>query len=321
MTFRLASRLVPAFLLCALPAIAQSAPCAALNDQSASVTPGITAFAFAGPTTWGYQYTPTAPVVAQAIAIFTGNTVTPTGMTLEIWSDDPTTQLPMARLAGGTLRYPPSLKAGWLGTNLDRQVVMLPSTPYWIAWTEGGASQVPTEPSGTTLPAASRVGSGAWSSLAPAALKLRIFCSLLDAQGIVPAGPTCGGSSLATAFANLAPQIGTADFAVEGTGFPSGAAAVLLVGVQPSYPSIPIPGGISGCHLSTDVLLTVAGTTGTGNVRSTSGLARHVAFPLPIPNLSSLIGGYVGFQIAVRDPSSTAAIPILASNALRVTVF
>jgi hypothetical protein len=256
------------------------------------------------------------------VAIYTGNTLTPTGMILEIWSNDATTSLPLARLAGGTLRYPPMVKAGWLGTNLDKIVVMTPNTPYWIAWTEGGSSQVPTEPTGTTLPAARNTNNGPWSSLPATALKFRIFCSLLDQQGITTAGQGCGvGGTLGTAFSNIAPSIGAADFAVEGTGFPSGAPAALLVGVQPNFPSFPIPNGIMGCSVNTDVLLTVAGTTGTGNVRSTTGLARHVAFPLPIPNVPSLIGGFVRFQIAVQEAPTAAPIPIVGTNALRVTVF
>ena len=56
-----------------------------------------------------------------------------------------------------------------------------------------------------------------------------------------------------------------------------------------------------------------------GNVRqqTTDG---HYALPIPVPGNTSLTGLFFAAQMAAFDPGSTAALPIVTSNALRITV-
>src|SRR5688572_33500802 len=90
--------------LLATTLFAQARPCASLNDATNSATPAITAFAFAGPTSLGWQFTPSTPVVAQALRIFTGNTMSANSMKLEIWSNDTATNLPLAQIGRASCR-------------------------------------------------------------------------------------------------------------------------------------------------------------------------------------------------------------------------
>lgn len=304
---------------------AQTPPCASLNAQNNTVSTSVTAASLTGPTAWGYQITLSTPVAALALQIFTGNTnITPGSMTLEVWSD--ANNLPGTRLGGGTWRIWPSLGNSWQGANLDTPVLLAAQTAYWLVWIEPGFSTVPHEPGGTTIPAARRSGT-TWSALAaPAALKYRILCNRIDGASVTNYGQPCGTTqgALGTAFSNHEPKVGNADFSIEGTGFPNGAAAALLIGVNPNFVTTPVPGLPTGCALHTDILVNFVGKTGTGNQRAnviTVGAAGHVWFQLGIPASGSLVGTYLATQIAVLDASSTAALPFVMTNALRLKVY
>jgi len=319
-----ASRLFSLALL--IPALqAQTAPCASLNDTNTNVNGAITATSLAGYDMRAWQFIPSTAVAAQSVEFFTGNTLA-TGakfITIEIWSEDPSRTLPLARLSGGTWKISNPLGVGWQGANLDQVTVLLPSTPYWLVWHEPGSSRIPTEPGGTAIPAALKSSSAvAWTSQAASALKFRIFCGLLDQQGVVSFGTACAGSSsrLGTVFSNQPPMVGNANFQFEGTGFPSGVLAVIALGTNPGWPAIPVPGLPAGCMQNTDIFVDLFGTTGTGTVRGPTA-AGHVPFPLPIPNFPALVGTFVAGQIAALDSGLSAPIPFVTSNALRVTVY
>ena len=314
--------------LCALAALlspvlcAQTPPCLAMNDQSTNVPNIITAYAFSGPTSWGWQITPTTPLIARAAQIYTANTVSKVDMVLEIWSHDPATSLPLARLAGGAWKISTASPLMWQGTNLDAPITLVPPNSYWLVWTEPGGCRVPYETGGTTLPAARRPSGGAWATTAATELKFRIFCNLLDAKNVKPKGPSCSTpAGLGSLYTNQAPTVGNAEFLLDGSGFPSGASAALLLGVQPAFPSVPLPGGNPLCLLHTDIVIIVSGLTGTGNVRQTAGSSGHVFFPLAVPAIPGLAGGYLGAQLAVLDSTSAYSIPFATTNGLQITIY
>lgn len=316
-----------AALAAAVCASAQTLPCEARNDTTTTTSGAITAAGFTGPGTLAWQFTPSAPIAVQSAQLFTGNALaTPGFMTLELWSDDPATGLPAARLAGGTWRIWPTLASAWQGTNLDAVTVLLPATQYWLVWIEPGFSLIPTEPGGTFGPTARRSGTTWTLQATQHSPKFRLFCNPLDALGLVPAGAPCAQTSgaLGTLFANQPPRVGNADFAVEGTGFAAGVPALLVLGVDPTFASTPVTGLPFGCLQHTDVLATVFGATGTGNQRAnaiTVGAAGHVTFALPIPANPAFAGFFLGSQLAVLDAGAPAFLPFATSNALRVTVF
>lgn len=305
-------------LLASLPA--QSPPCASLNDQNTNVSTAITSYGFAGPNVRGWQFIPQTTIVAQAVQLYTGNTQL-TGsrfMTVEIWSENPATNLPMTRLAGGTWQISSALGNSWQGANLDAVTPMVASTPYWIVWIDPGFSTLPIEPGGVAVPTAL----GSWTSTAASALKCRLFCGLLDGQNVSPFGSPCAGSTgrLGTVFTNQAPTVGNAGFTFEGTGFPSGVFAILALGRNPNWISIPVPGLASGCMQNTDIFVDTFGTIGTGNTRGPTA-AGQVTFALAIPPIAAVAGTFVAAQIAALDTGLTAPIPLMVSNALRVTVY
>lgn len=81
---------------------AQSPACLAENDQTGTVSTAISGTSFAGPNTVAWQFTPAAALVAQGARIFTNNNFVQTHNRLEVWSNDVATNLPLARIAGGT---------------------------------------------------------------------------------------------------------------------------------------------------------------------------------------------------------------------------
>ena len=120
-------------------------------------------------------------------------------------------------------------------------------------------------------------------------------------------------------FSNEEPLVGNLAFALEGTGFRSGAGAVLLLGVNPTFASVPLPGFPAGCMLHTDVVISVVGTTGSGTVGGASA-AGHTLFPLGLPANPALSGAIFRAQIGVVDIGATATIPVVMSNGMVVLV-
>jgi hypothetical protein len=307
-------------LVASLPA--QTSPCDSLNDANTLTSGSITSFGFAGPNYNAWQYTPSNALVPRAIRLYTGNTGLSGFMTLEVRNSDPATNLPGARVGGGTWLISAALGDTWQGADFDAIFVLQAGTPYWFVWSDPGFSTVPTEPGGVTLPWANSSNGTAWAAGTASALKFRLYCSLLDDQNVVTVGNPCAtaGGALGSEFTNQAPTVGNPDFALEGTGFPGGALAFLAVGLNPNYVASPLPGFPSGCMQYTDVLNAAAGNAGTGNVRSASALG-HVTFPLPIPTTPSLVGLFLGTQLAGLDIASAAPIPFVTSNGLQLTVY
>ncbi|MCB9883216.1 MAG: hypothetical protein H6834_15615 [Planctomycetes bacterium] len=298
---------------------AQTNPCLGINDQNTLSAQGTTAFSFAGATSWGYQFVAPNNLTVQAATIFTTNQFLDYSMSLEIWSEDPSTNLPGVRLGGGTCIVARPLGLAWQGANFDADVQLQGGTNYWFVWIEAGGMDLPYEPGGTPLPSTHLVG-GSWSMDPPRELKFRLYCNLLDAQNVSPAGDGCASSQggIGRLFTNHAPTLGNIDFQIEGTGFPPGAATLLLIGIQPGFVSLPI-GGTNGCFLHTDVVVTISGTTGTNNLRSLMS-SGNVAYLLPVPGVG-VAGAYVSTQLVVLDMNSPLSIPAVTSNGLRFVAY
>ncbi len=314
-------------LLLSMGLFAQTKPCFSMNDTTNAAANFITAKSFAGPGYWALRWTPGSTYVAQSLSIFTGSKFLDGYHSLEFWSHDSTASAPKARLSGGSFFLPKGSLAGWYGSNLDKVQLLTKGTTYWIVWGEPGWSAVPHQVGGKPiLPLMRRVGTtGSWTaSSAGWGFKFRLFCTRRDLRSAVPFGNPCTGSrkALPTSFTNVAPKIGTKEFRVEGTGLPSGAAAFLILGGNKNFKSIPLGALAPRCSLHTDIVLLVGGKTGTGNLQAkpSVGTVNHVSFGLPIPNSAALIGAFLGTQLAVFDKASSAPLPLLFTNGLRITV-
>ena len=306
--------------------LAQTPPCFSANDSNLNVPGLIYGYSSANVGKHGWQVSPATPVVAQGLQVVTGNNYSASigaFMSLEIWDD--VGGLPNARLAGGTWRL--QAATSWQGANLDQPVVLLPGTPYWIVFVEPGWSVPPYEPgAAATFPTVNLSGSS-WVPGTASGLKFRLFCGPLDGPGVVAFGQPCADSTGAfgTAFTNQTPSVGNTTFAVEGTGLLPGTAVLEVIGVTQGFPSVPIP-GTNACFLSTDWLLSIGATTGTGTVRSgCSGCASaeasgHVTFTIPIAASPALAGFYFAPQLVSLDYLSALPLPFVSSNALQITI-
>lgn len=318
--------LVLSLALAHLPA--QSTPCLSLNDATNLANAGITLTSLAGYTAQGWQFIPTGSTVAQSVQLYTGNTQITAlrHMIIEIWTENPTNNLPGTRIAGGTWRVSNALGRAWQGANLDSLVVLQASTPYWLVWHEPGASMLPLDASSSpvTVPAAARASSATavWTTRPSSALKFRIFCGQLDQQGVAPYGTPCTASTgrIGTTFTNQPPMVGNANFVFEGTGFTGGALAVIVLGINPGWISAPVPGLPTGCLQHTDILASAFGTVTGATTAGPSGIG-CLQFPVGIPNNMVLMGVFVAGQIAGFDSGAAAPLPFSTGNALRVTVY
>jgi hypothetical protein len=307
--------------------LAQTPPCASLNDANTSVGTTITAFGFGGPGVYAWQFTPANALVLQAAELFTNSTpfASPRGyMTLEIW-DTNLIMLPQSRLGGGTWQNQPNPAPSWQGASFDTVVVLNANQTYWLVWRESGGNRLPYEPGGVTATTAKFV-SGNWVLQAISeAPKWRAYCSLLDDANVLPVGSGCLSSLgfVPAEFTNNAPAIGNLDFQFEGTGFPPGSIGLAVLGTNAAWVSIPIPGTPVGCLLHTDPLVTATVLVGTGNQQAlhTVGASGHVWVDLPIPLIPTLAGTVIGSQFAILDPGSTDPLPFVFSNGLRITLF
>lgn len=320
-------RLSTAVLSIALAATAQTPPCISLNDANNTVGTSITAFGFAGPGVLAYQFTPASAIVLQAAELYTSNAglVNQGYMTLEVWDENPATNLPLSRLAGGTWQIQASLGLSWQGASFDGPALLNGGQSYWLVWRESGGNRLPYEPGGTTTSVA-RFSGGNWVLQATAqALKWRGYCSLLDDQSVQAVGVGCATAAgvVPASFTNQAPTIGNANFQVEATGLPTGSIALAILGGNGAWTSLPVPGAPAGCELHTDPIVVNVVPVGTGNQQAQHaiGASGHAWFDFAIPNDPTLVGFVLGSQFAVLDVGSSAAFPFVFSNGVRVTLF
>ncbi len=304
---------------------AQTKPCLAMNDATSNASRLITAKSSAGPGYWALQWSPKSTYVARAMTIFTGSRFLSGFHSLEVWTHNPSTKLPGVRLAGGTWYLPKVSPHAWYGTNLDKPQILRKGATYWIVWIEPGWSNLPHQVGGMpSLPLLHRNGpNGTWASIKPWGFKFRLYCKLRDRPSLRPVGQPCSGADrrLATSFANTLPQIGNAAFRIEGTGVPSGAVSLLILGANKAFQPVSLSPLAPGCFLNTDVLLFVIGKSGSGDQQSKPaiGAAHHVVFGIPIPASGGLKGTFLGTQIAVLDAKSTHQLPMVFTNGLQVT--
>jgi len=301
---------------------AQTAPCLSFNDSNNNSNGSVTGFGFGGPNTRARQVTPVAPVTIESVRLFTANTLLATAfMNVEIWSD--VSNLPGVRLAGGTWKIDQSLPRHWQGANLDAPVALGGGQKFWVVWMDPGFSEFPIETGALTLPVATRSSpTAAWVVAAtPSALKVRFYCNRLDDIGIGNNGGSCLGTNgvFPAAFTNHEPTVGNALFSIEGTGFLSGTACFMILGVQPAWPSIPLPVLPAGCQQNADLFDSYFGFAGTGNTRGPTANG-HVRYLLSIPNDPGLVGGFIGCQVAGFDTATGAAIPLVTTNAVTVVI-
>jgi hypothetical protein len=310
-----AAVLVPASLL------AQSQPCASLNDSSNSVSTAITALNFAvGNNTYAWRFVPQQVHVATGLRIYTNNNFKAGFMKLEIWDESGSAPEPGKRLGGGTWRYEQDSTPKWQGAAFDGPIPLRPQTAYWFVWQEPGFSTVPTEPGAALMSGSVRLSGSSWVSTQASELKWRLYCQGLDTVGTQSYGPSCPSSSqqLGALFNNEAPVLGNTNFRLEASGLPSSAPALWLIGVIPSFPNVPVPGA-PGCSLNTDIALIFPAATGGGPVQSTAA-AGHSYFPLSIPNQLSLRGLFFAVQVAAVDTGATSSLPLVFTNGLRTTI-
>lgn len=319
------------FLLtaCAGALGAQTPPCISLNDATNSVGTTVSAYGFAGPGVTAYQFTPTQSLVLRAAQIYTASTpfASPRGyQTLEIW-DTNFIFLPQSRLGGGTWQNQPTspLVPSWQGASFDFPVVLNASQTYWLVWRESGGNLFPYEPGGTTTPYA-RYSGGTWTlQAASQPIKWRGFCSLLDDLNVIAVGQGCQATTgkIPSTFTNNKPTVGNADFQFEGTGFAPGSIGLAILGANPSWAGIPVPGAPSGCSLYAQPMVVATVAIGTGNEQAvhTTGCAGHCWFDLPIPNDPLLIGFAIDAQFAGLDAASVDPLPFVFGNGVRITLY
>jgi hypothetical protein len=312
-----------AIALAATALHAQTPPCFATNDATNVVSSATSNWSLFGANVSAWQVTPATPVTVQSLRVFVGNTFglsVGAFMNLAIWSDDPATHLPQTRLAHGTWKY---VSANcWQGANLDAPVAMQANASYWVALTEPGWSTLPIEPGGNALPSAQQQ-SGVWSTgAAPQALKLRLYCGLLEGARVATSGAACASSSgrFGTVFTNDSPSIGNAGFYVEGSGLPGNTIAFLVIGIDPNWTSLQLPGARPTCMVSTDPLLFLTSVTGLGDIRSSAPLG-HATWPIAVPGNPGLAGLGINAQIAALDLASTYSLPLITSNRVRFTLY
>lgn len=307
---------------------AQTPPCISLNDATNSVGTSITAFGFAGPGVNAYQFTPTTSLVLWAAEIYTASTAstTPRGyQTLEIW-DNSLLFLPQTRLGGGTWQNQGTnpLTPAWQGANFDAPVTLAANQTYWLVWRESGGNLLPYEPGGTQAVWA-RFSGGNWLLQATGqSIKWRGHCGLLDDPGVTNVGGGCPATtgSIPSAFTNTPPAVGNAFFQFEASGFAAGTIGLAILGSNPSWVPVPLPIA-PGCTVNADPQVVATVPVGTGNQQAvhTVGCAGHCWFDVPLPNDPLLLGFVLDAQFAGLDAASTAPLPFVFTNGVRVTLF
>ncbi|MEZ5965005.1 MAG: choice-of-anchor V domain-containing protein [Planctomycetota bacterium] len=153
----------------------------------------------------------------------------------------------------------------------------------------------------------------------PAATQSTPVRMFVNAPGVVAYGTSCVGSygNVPVAGSRQTPSVGNASFSIEMWGAAPSSPASLLLGVTAYNPGIDLTFlGVSGCFLFVDPVATFAGTTSGGSAPRGEG---NVTFPVPLPNVRSMIGHSLHFQALVVDSSSGRRTPLTLTNGLTVT--
>lgn len=306
--------------------VAAQTPCISLNDGNNNITTSLSAAGFSGPNAVAYRFTATSSQVLMAAQILTESAFATSGgyQTLEVW-DDSGAGLPAARLGGGTWQSQVAYGVAWQGASFDQLVALQAGFDYWLVWREGGANRLPYEPGGVPTPFARWNGSSWILQAAQQPVKFRGFCSLLAGAGVQAVGFGCQSSAgrFPAQFTNYAPTLGNGNFQFEATGFPAGSVGLVVLGTDPLWVSLPIPGAPVGCELHTDLLAYAGCSVGSGTQQAShqNGASGHTLLDLPIPANPALTGMVIGSQFAVLDPGSADPLPFVFSNGLRITLF
>lgn len=317
-----------ALLLAAAAAKAHGTVCLANNDATAAVSGALTQSLSSGARVHAWQLFVGRTVFPQAAFLFTASPVRDDYMQLEIWTDS--NGAPGVRILHGAMASPQSSAAGWLGANFENTGLLSRNVPYWFVWVEPGDSIVPEEPGGNPIPYVT-LGPNGWSSVQQSPVKLRLFCGdTIDSVEVLRQGFSCGTSfnTQPSAWSNEHPNVGNAGFRIEGVHLPPGENAWMLVGFDPNFIGLALDqllGAPLFCFLHTEVRAVRSLLVGTAGIGSAPATARptpsgHVLFPLPIPGDPTLAGTVALVQIVAVDPGANVTLPIVTTNALRITI-
>lgn len=314
-------------LLATTPAAlrAQTAPCLAANAATTSSSTAISSYSLAGQNYFAWRFTPPASAnfTVQAAKVYTRNASYPGDafLAVELW--DEVNGEPGNRLGGGVWEIDNTRAAGWRGANFDRAVTLQPGVPTWFVFVEPGFTQLITEPNGTfNLTHVSRAGTGAWSAATTSAPKFQLFCNLLDDQGVTTQGQGCPLSTgeVPTAFTNEPPTLGNSRFAYETCGNPPGGAVFAVIGGNPNFTPLAVPGLNPACMQNTDSISTLLLFAGNGDTRGPD-YKGHARLGFAIPNSTGLANVFLAIQMVPLDLNATSPLPFATSNALRLRLY
>ena len=131
---------------------AQTPHCIGANDTSLSISNAISTASFFGPNQLAMQFSPTQNQIVYGAQVATANTFRANGtMGVEIWSENPSSGLPLSRLAGGSWSIDINRPASWQGANFDLPVPVNAGSSYWLVFIEPGFSTPNIEPAGTPV--------------------------------------------------------------------------------------------------------------------------------------------------------------------------
>jgi hypothetical protein len=142
----------------------------------------------------------------------------------------------------------------------------------------------------------------------------------VNETGIVLRGTACAGGFgiFPVLGGKVVPSVGNGNFALELHGAAPNAATLLLIGANPSFPSIPLDAfGITGCFLHNDLALTFSGTTSPGDATRGDG---SLTYTLPIPNDNGFRGVRFQAQSLIVDINSGRQTPVTMSNGVEFTI-
>lgn len=256
-----------------------------------------------------------------AVQVWTGEKIGTS--TVGIWAHDSVKDEPKSELARGS--WSMKLKNGWQGANLSKPVILTKGQTFWVSWIPVAGSQASVQNSGTTLPGIqtykwSKTNSAPWNGPYKGhQWKFRLWCQKL-AGGIARIGNGCadGFGAVGIYATNLTPTVGNASFKVEGTRLPPSAAALVVIGLQKTFPSVDLSAaGAPGCFLHSDLILQLGMKTTAGTPSKSDGT---LSVPMGIPNNAALKGFFLRTQLFVADAASRRNLKAIFTNGLGITI-